>query len=131
MLRLLLVAVFCISALYSLQSSKPVVIRDAENHLLSVGNLSMKNNTCAIKSDTLLIKNIQFHSVGGYIDLIIFTVKEGRNITVSTNFYKLSDTDIAQLNNLLDINKYYTIKYHVCQNEVNKYNLDAINFYSP
>lgn len=131
MLRLLLVVVFCISALYGLKVSKPIVIRDAEDHILGVENLSMKSNTCTMKSDTLLVKSIQFHPVAGYIYLIVFANREGKILSVSTNFHKLNDGDVSQLNNLVEINKLYTIKYHICQKEVMKYNLDVINFHFP
>ncbi len=60
MLRILLVVVFCLSALYGLKISKPVIIRNANNQIVSVGNLSMRNNTCISKTDNLLVKTSSF-----------------------------------------------------------------------
>ncbi|CAH4027815.1 hypothetical protein AI2661V1_5180 (plasmid) [Citrobacter freundii] len=131
MLRILLVVVFCLSALYGLKISKPVIIRNANNQIVSVGNLSMRNNTCISKTDNLLVKNIQFHPNGGYIYLITFIDSHEKLLTVSTNFYKLNNSDASQVNNLLDINKLYTVKYYDCKNDVSKYNLEIIYFQPP
>ncbi|HEY4467783.1 MAG TPA: hypothetical protein VGN53_08415 [Klebsiella sp.] len=131
MWRLLLVFIFCLSALYGLKVSKPVVIKNTEEKIISVENLALRNNTCLSKTETLLVKNIHFHPDGGHIYLITFMDKDENIFSISTNFHKLNDSDISHLNNLLDVNQYYAVKYYDCQKEVKRYNLDVIYFYLP
>ena len=128
MWRLLVTIIFCFSALYGLQISKPVITRDPEDRLVSIANLSVKNNSCLSKQEILQVKNIQFHPAGNYIYLLTFADDDNHIFSATTNFYKLNDSDTSQLNQLIHEEHSYFIRYYLCQNETNQYSIDGIYF---
>lgn len=88
----------------------------------------VSNHTCRDKIERLRVKHIHFHPDGGYIYQITFTDADKNIMSAFTHFYKLSDKDILQLNELISVGNDYLVKYAICQGEVKKYHIDGFYF---